>query len=226
MAPRAARHRALGARKRALDLVGAGLGLVLLAPVLAVTAAGVRVFLGSPVLFRHVRPGLNGEPFVLLKFRTMTDARGRDGKPLPDAERLTPFGRWLRRTSFDELPELLNVLKGEMSLVGPRPLVMQYLDRYSPEQARRNLVRPGLTGWAQVNGRNALSWDEKFRMDVWYVDNWSVWLDVRILLMTVASVLGGGGVSQPGHATAEEFMGSGAPSAGPRRRVGIGARAD
>ncbi len=194
--------------KRLFDLLAAGLGLLILSPVLLLVAVLVRIFLGAPVLFRQQRPGLGGRPFYIYKFRTMTDARGPDGALLPDAQRLTRLGRFLRATSLDELPELLNILRGEMSLVGPRPLLMQYLARYTPEQARRHDVLPGLTGWAQVNGRNALTWEDKFRLDVWYVDNWSFWLDIKIILLTIWKVLKREGISQPGHVTAEEFMGS------------------
>jgi sugar transferase EpsL len=194
--------------KRLFDLVGATLGLIVLAPLLLALALLVRLRLGSPVLFRQVRPGYRGRPFTLYKFRTMNDRRGPDGNLLPDAERLTRFGRFLRASSLDELPELFNVLRGEMSLVGPRPLLMQYLERYSPEQMRRHEVLPGITGWAQVNGRNALTWQEKFRLDVWYVDHWSFWLDLKILLLTLWKALKREGISQPGHATAEEFMGN------------------
>jgi len=183
--------------------------LFFLTPVFLVLGVLVRVKLGSLVLFRQIRPGLHGKPFLLLKFRTMTDARDDDGNLLPDSERLTRFGRFLRKTSLDELPELWNVLKGDMSLVGPRPLLMQYLDRYTPEQARRHEVKPGMTGWAQVNGRNALTWEEKFKLDVWYVDHQSFWLDMKIIAMTVWKVLRREGISQTGQATAEEFMGNG-----------------
>lgn len=168
----------------------------------------IRRKLGSPAFFRQVRPGRNGRPFNLIKFRTMTDARGLDGQVLPDADRLTPFGRFLRATSLDELPELWNVLKGDMSLVGPRPLLMDYLPLYSAEQSRRHEVRPGITGWAQINGRNALSWDEKFKLDVWYVDNRSLWLDIKILLLTVRKVLVRDGISAAGEATMSRFTGS------------------
>lgn len=161
-----------------------------------------------PILFHQLRAGLYGRPFWLYKFRTMTDARDSNGRLLPDEQRLTRFGRWLRSTSLDELPELWNVLKGDMSLVGPRPLLVEYLDRYSPEQARRHEMKPGLTGWAQVNGRNALSWEEKFRLDVWYVDNWSIWLDFKILWLTLVKVLTRDGISAHGHATMPEFKGS------------------
>lgn len=194
--------------KRILDLILTGIGLVILAPVLLLLAALVWLTHGSPVLFSQVRPGHFGRPFKIYKFRTMTDARDAQGNLLPDAERLTRLGRFLRASSLDELPELFNVLRGEMSLVGPRPLLMQYLRRYTPEQARRHAVLPGITGWAQVNGRNALTWEDKFRLDVWYVENWSLWLDLKILGMTVWKVIRREGISQPGHATAEEFMGS------------------
>lgn len=194
--------------KRLVDVVGATLALVFFAVPMLVIALLVRWKLGPPVLFRQVRPGLHGRPFVLYKFRTMNDARDADGNLLPDELRLTPFGKWLRSTSLDELPELLNVLKGDMSLVGPRPLRMEYLERYTPEQARRHEVKPGITGWAQVNGRNALSWEEKFKLDVWYVDNWNLWLDLRILLMTVVKVLRREGINAEGHATMPEFTGS------------------
>jgi sugar transferase EpsL len=195
--------------KRAFDLLLGSFLICVLAPVLAVLALCVRLKLGQPVLFRQKRPGLLGRPFELRKFRTMTDRRDGSGNLLPDSVRLTAFGRWLRRTSLDELPELVNVIRGEMSLVGPRPLLMEYLPLYSPEQARRHEVRPGITGWAQVNGRNSLSWEEKFLLDVWYVDNRSMLLDLRILTMTITKVLRKEGVTQPGSATAERFMGSG-----------------
>ncbi|HEX5587929.1 MAG TPA: sugar transferase, partial [Acidimicrobiia bacterium] len=191
--------------KRAIDVLGSAVGLVVLSPVLLVVAVLVRLRMGSPVLFRQTRPGLHGEPFELVKFRTMTDTRLADGSLAPDDVRLTALGRFLRRTSLDELPELLNVLAGEMSLVGPRPLLTEYLPLYSPEQARRHEVRPGITGWTQVNGRNALSWDEKFAHDVWYVDHRSFRLDAAILARTVKMVVSGAGVSAPGHATMEPF---------------------
>jgi len=194
--------------KRVFDLLAALVGLVLLVPLLALLALLVWIFHGRPVLFRQERPGYRGVPFFLYKFRSMTDARDAEGRLLPDAARLTPFGRFLRASSLDELPELFNVLRGEMSLVGPRPLLMQYLGRYNAEQMRRHEVLPGITGWAQVNGRNALTWPDKFRLDVWYVDNWSLWLDVKILAITLWKVLKREGISQPGHATAEEFMGN------------------
>jgi lipopolysaccharide/colanic/teichoic acid biosynthesis glycosyltransferase len=193
--------------KRALDVVGAGSALVVLSPVLAVTALAVRRRLGSPVLFVQPRGGLDGSTFRLLKFRTMLDAVGRDGEPLPDDERMTPFGQRLRRSSLDELPELVNVLRGEMSLVGPRPLLAEYLERYSPQQARRHEVRPGITGWTQVNGRNGLTWSEKFELDVWYVDHVSLGLDLRILWRTVAAVLRREGVASDGHVTMPVFLG-------------------
>jgi lipopolysaccharide/colanic/teichoic acid biosynthesis glycosyltransferase len=193
---------------RVFDILFAGLGLALLAPLLAATAFAVRTTLGSPVLFRQARPGLHGRPFVLYKFRTMRQVTDARSQPLPDADRLTRLGRFLRATSLDELPELWNVLRGDMSLVGPRPLLVEYLSLYTPEQARRHWVRPGLTGWAQVNGRNALSWEERLALDVWYVDHRSWHLDVRILLLTVWQVLARTGISQEGHATMERFRGS------------------
>lgn len=195
--------------KRLFDMIATTLGLLLIWPLVAVFAVLVYCRLGSPVLFRQQRPGLHGHPFWLLKFRTMVDTHDANGNLLPDPERLTIFGRFLRKTSLDELPELWNVLKGDMSLVGPRPLLMQYLDRYTPEQARRHEVKPGITGWAQVNGRNTLTWEEKFKLDVWYVDHQSFWLDVKIIAMTVWKVLRREGISQTGQATAEEFMGNG-----------------
>lgn len=194
--------------KRAFDIVISGLLLILLAPVMALIAVSVRCFIGSPILFRQERPGLLGKAFTLIKFRTMTDGRSPSGEPLPDHLRLKPFGRWLRRTSLDELPELWNVLKGDMSLVGPRPLLMEYLPLYSPVQLRRHDVRPGITGWAQVNGRNAISWEQKLALDVWYVDNRSMWLDLKILWLTIARVFKAEGITQPGHATAQKFTGS------------------
>jgi lipopolysaccharide/colanic/teichoic acid biosynthesis glycosyltransferase len=203
--------------KRAFDVVVSSAALVVLAPLIAVVALAVRINLGAPVLFRQQRPGRHGRPFTLLKFRSMRDARDAGGRVLPDGDRLTPFGRALRRTSLDELPELVNVLRGEMSLVGPRPLLMQYLPRYTPRQARRHEVRPGITGLAQVSGRNALSWEERFELDVWYVDHQSLRLDLAILARTAMKVLVGDGVSQPGHDTAMEFMGSDAGSAESRR---------
>jgi lipopolysaccharide/colanic/teichoic acid biosynthesis glycosyltransferase len=194
--------------KRVFDFLAVSLVLLPLAlPLLALTWL-IRCRLGSPVLFRQVRPGLNGKPFTMVKFRTMTDERGPDGALLPDAQRMTPFGRFLRASSLDELPELWNVLRGEMSLVGPRPLLMEYLPLYTPEQTRRHEVRPGITGWAQVNGRNAISWPDKFELDVWYVDNQSLWLDIKILWMTVRKVLVRDGISATGEATMPKFTGS------------------
>ena len=193
--------------KRIFDLVTTTIGLVFILPLMLVLSLLVWIFLGTPILFRQPRPGYKGRPFITYKFRTMTNRTGQDGKLLPDAERLTPFGRFLRSTSMDDLPQVFNVLRGEMSLVGPRPLLMQYLERYTPEQMRRHDVLPGITGWAQINGRNALDWDEKFRLDVWYVDHWSLALDIKILLLTLLKVLTREGINQPGHATAEEFMG-------------------
>ena len=193
--------------KRMFDLMAASLALLLLALPLLALAWQIRRKLGSPVLFRQVRPGLQGRPFTMVKFRTMTDKRGPDGALLPDAQRLTSFGRFLRASSLDELPELWNVLKGEMSLVGPRPLLMEYLPFYTPEQARRHEARPGITGWAQVNGRNAISWDDKFALDVWYVDHRNLWLDVKILWRTVRKVLVRDGISAPGDATMPKFEG-------------------
>jgi lipopolysaccharide/colanic/teichoic acid biosynthesis glycosyltransferase len=200
------------ALKRVIDVTGASTALVLLSPLLLVVALLVRLRMGPPVLFRQQRPGRDGRPFEMTKFRTMTDRRGPDGALLPDADRLTGLGRLLRRTSIDELPELLNVVRGEMSLVGPRPLLMEYLPLYTAEQARRHEVRPGITGWTQVNGRNALTWDEKFALDVWYVDHRSPRLDLEILGKTVSQVFSGHGVSAPGHATMEPFRGSGSDS--------------
>ena len=194
--------------KRLFDITAALAALLLLALPLALLTWQVRRKLGSPAFFRQVRPGLRGKPFEMVKFRTMTDARGADGALLPDADRLTPFGRFLRASSLDELPELWNVLKGDMSLVGPRPLLMEYLPLYSPEQARRHAVRPGVTGWAQVNGRNTLSWDDKFKLDVWYVDHRSLWLDLKILWLTVRKVLVRDGISAAGEATMPIFKGS------------------
>jgi lipopolysaccharide/colanic/teichoic acid biosynthesis glycosyltransferase len=194
--------------KRLLDLSLASLGLLILSPLLLFLALLVRFKLGKPVFFRQSRPGYRGEIFQVYKFRTMTDARDEAGDLLPDAERLTPLGRSLRASSLDELPELFNVLRGEMSWVGPRPLLVQYLERYSSEQMRRHNVLPGITGWAQINGRNALTWEDKFRLDVWYVDHWSFGLDVKILLQTIWKVIRREGISQPGHVSAEEFMGN------------------
>lgn len=194
--------------KRFFDVVVAAVCLLLLALPLLVLMLLICRKLGSPVFFRQVRPGLHGQPFEMIKFRTMTDARGPDGVLLPDADRLTPFGHFLRATSLDELPELWNVLKGDMSLVGPRPLLMEYVPLYSARQARRHEVRPGVTGWAQVNGRNALSWEEKFKLDVWYVDHQSLWLDCRILWLTLKKVLLREGISAAGDATMPRFVGN------------------
>ncbi|GFO55068.1 UDP-phosphate galactose phosphotransferase [Geomonas sp. Red276] len=194
--------------KRLFDLLVSGLLLLTLSPFLLALALLVRLKLGSPVLFRQQRPGLNCRPFMMYKFRTMTDARDGQGELLPDQVRLTPFGRFLRSTSMDELPELLNVVKGEMSLVGPRPLLMEYLPLYSAEQLRRHEARPGITGWAQVNGRNALSWEDKFRLDLWYVENGSFLVDLKILWLTVAKVFAREGISQEGQATMEKFRGN------------------
>lgn len=195
--------------KRFFDVGISATVLVLLSPVMAVVAWQIRRQMGVGVLFRQVRPGLNGEPFEMVKFRTMKDAVDAEGNLLPDAERMTSLGRFLRSTSLDELPELWNVLKGDMSLVGPRPLLMEYLPLYSPEQLRRHEVRPGLTGWAQVNGRNALGWQQKFELDVWYVDNRSWWLDMKILFLTVKLVLMRDGISAEGEATMSRFTGNG-----------------
>ncbi|PIX46076.1 MAG: UDP-galactose phosphate transferase [Armatimonadetes bacterium CG_4_9_14_3_um_filter_66_14] len=194
--------------KRLADLLLVSLAMPVAAPVMGLVALVVRLRLGSPVFFRQLRPGHGDRPFRLLKFRTMTDARDAAGELLSDAERLTSLGQFLRSTSLDELPELLNVLKGEMSLVGPRPLLMEYLERYTPEQRRRHEVKPGITGWAQVNGRNALTWQGRFAHDVWYVDHLSFWVDVKILLLTVGTTLKREGISQSGHVTMEKFMGS------------------
>jgi len=196
--------------KRGFDIAASAIALVLLSLLILVLALLVRSRLGSPIFFRQQRPGLGAKPFEVVKFRTMTGEVGSDGALLPDADRLPPFGRWLRSTSLDELPELWNVLRGEMSLVGPRPLHIYYLPRYSPSQARRHEVRPGLTGWAQVNGRNAISWDEKFALDVWYVDNRTFLLDMKIILITVGKILRRDGISGEGEATMSEFMGAAA----------------
>ena len=194
--------------KRLFDLVVATVSLVATSPLLLIVAAAVRVTLGAPVLFRQRRPGLNGVPFEIVKFRTLTDQRDASGTLLDDAQRMTALGRWLRRTSLDELPELFNVVRGEMSLVGPRPLLMQYLTRYTARQARRHEVRPGITGLAQVSGRNLVTWEERFEIDVWYVEHWSFGLDLRILGRTLVKVVSREGINQPGHETAREFLGS------------------
>lgn len=194
--------------KRLFDLLASFLGLLVLSPLIVIVAWKIRKNLGSPVLFRQTRPGLNGQPFEMIKFRTMKDAVDKQGNPLPDVERMTAFGNKLRTSSLDELPELWNVLKGEMSLVGPRPLLMQYLPLYNLEQARRHEVRPGVTGWAQINGRNAISWQDKFKLDVWYVDNYSLWLDIKILFLTVKKVFIKEGITAEGHATIKPFEGN------------------
>ena len=193
--------------KRLFDILASSLGLLLLSPVIAIVAWQIRRKLGSPVLFRQMRPGLHGKPFEMIKFRTMRDAVDAQGNPLPDSERMTPFGSFLRSSSLDELPELWNVLKGDMSLVGPRPLLMEYLPLYSPEQYRRHEVRPGVSGWAQVNGRNALSWEDKFKLDVWYVDNRSFWLDLKVIFLTLKKVVVREGISAEGEATMSKFTG-------------------
>lgn len=193
--------------KRALDAALAATALLAASPALLAGGIAVRLSMGRPVLFRQQRPGLKGRPFSLLKLRTMHDRWAPDGTPLPDSARLSRVGAFLRATSVDELPQLWNVLKGELSLVGPRPLLMQYLDRYTPTQARRHEVKPGITGWAQVNGRNTLSWEQKFELDVWYVDNWSLWLDIKILALTVLKVFKRDGISNSSHATMPEFKG-------------------
>ena len=210
--------------KRLFDMAAVVLSAWAWLPLLAVVAVLVRVKLGRPVFFRQERPGWGGKIFRMIKFRTMTDERDATGALLPDAARLVPFGRWLRATSLDELPELLNVLPGDMSLIGPRPLLVRYLARYSPEQARRHAVRPGITGWAQVNGRNAISWEEKLRLDVWYVDHRTGWLDLKILWLTLRKVLGREGISAAGDATMPEFMGnaSAVPGVGEHRATHAG----
>jgi len=194
--------------KRGIDVAASAGGLALTWPVMAGAALAVRATMGRPVLFRQERPGFKGRLFTALKFRTMREASGPDGRPLPDAQRLTPVGRFIRRTSIDELPQLWNVLRGDISLVGPRPLLVRYLPRYSAEQMRRHDVLPGVTGWAQVRGRNATTWDERFTHDLWYVDHWSLKLDLKIIALTAWKVLSGDGVSQQGHATMPEFMGN------------------
>lgn len=194
--------------KRLFDIVAAAAGLIVLFPVIAVVAFLIRKRLGSPVLFRQIRPGLGGKPFEMVKFRTMRDAVNADGNPLPDSERMTTFGNFLRSSSLDELPELWNVIKGDMSLVGPRPLLMEYLPLYDETQLRRHQVRPGVTGWAQINGRNALSWEEKFKLDVWYVDHRSLWIDLKIILLTVKKVVIRDGISAQGEVTMPKFTGT------------------
>jgi sugar transferase EpsL len=194
--------------KRLFDIISSVAGLIVISPLLVVLTVLVRFKLGSPILFRQQRPGLGGKAFVIYKFRTMTAQCDASGNLLPDEQRLPAFGRFLRSTSFDELPELLNVLKGDMSIVGPRPLMMKYLGRYSSQQARRHEVKPGITGWAQINGRNAISWEDKFKLDVWYVDNWTLWLDVKIILKSIWMVVKKQGITQQGRATMDEFMGT------------------
>lgn len=194
--------------KRVMDVCAAVSLLLVLAPLFAVMSLIIKHTMGSPVIFKQMRPGFQGKPFVIYKYRTMTDARDSAGNLLPDEQRLTGMGSWMRKWSIDELPQLWNVLKGELSLVGPRPLLMEYLPRYSKEQARRHDVKPGITGWAQINGRNAICWEEKFKLDVWYVDNWSFWLDMKILLMTAIRVAASSGISNPGHATMPDFEGT------------------
>ena len=194
--------------KRLLDIIIASVALILLSPLYAFVAYKVKKNLGSPVLFRQVRPGLNGKPFKMIKFRTMKDAVDAEGNPLPDSERLTPFGKMLRSTSLDEMPELWNVIKGDMSIVGPRPLLMEYLPLYNKEQAKRHDVRPGMTGHAQVNGRNAISWEQKFKLDTWYVDNRSLWLDFKIMLKTVKKVIAKDDISEAGEVTMTKFTGT------------------
>ena len=194
--------------KRLFDLVLTIPGVILISPFLALLALLVRLYHGKPVLFSQQRPGYRGQPFAMYKFRSMTDARDESGDLLPDKDRLTRFGRFLRSSSLDEFPELYNVIRGEMSLIGPRPLLMQYLERYTSQQARRHDVLPGITGWAQINGRNNVSWEDKFELDVWYVDHWSLWLDMYILLRTFWKVIAREGINQPGNATAREFMGT------------------
>jgi sugar transferase EpsL len=194
--------------KRALDLFLVIPGLILLVPLFLLISILVAICMGFPILFRQKRPGLRGKPFEIFKFRTMIDARDAEGTHLTDSERLTCFGRLLRNISLDELPEFINVIKGDMSIVGPRPLLMQYISRYTQEQSRRHDVKPGITGWAQVNGRNAITWEEKFCLDIWYVDHWSLWLDLKIIAMTIITGIKREGINHPGHATMSEFMGS------------------
>ena len=193
--------------KRILDILLSSVGLVLAAPLMAIIAIIIRARMGSPVIFRHPRPGLNDRTFLCLKFRTMTNERAANGNLLPELQRLTKLGRMIRRTSLDELPQLWSVLTGDMSLVGPRPLEVRYLPRYSKEQRRRHIVKPGITGWAQVHGRNMIDWDRRLSLDVWYVDHCSLWLDIKILFLTISSVLSASGIAKPGHASIEEFMG-------------------
>ena len=194
--------------KRLFDLLVSSAGLIILSPLLLILAGAVLLIYGQPIIFRQLRPGFRSKPFLNYKFRTMMDVYDESGELLPDENRLTGLGKFLRSTSLDELPELFNIAKGEMSLVGPRPLLMQYLDRYTPQQARRHEVLPGMTGWAQINGRNAITWEDKFRFDVWYVDHWSFWLDIKILALTAWKVLIREGIDEPGHISSGEFMGS------------------
>jgi len=193
--------------KRLIDIIGSLIGLTISSPLIIIISIIIYLTMGKPIFFRQVRPGLNGKPFVIYKFRTMLDLRDENGNLLPDEKRLTTIGKFLRSTTLDELPEFWNVLKGDMSLVGPRPLLMEYLDRYTSEQARRHEVKPGMTGWAQINGRNAISWEEKFKFDVWYVDNWNILLDLKIIFLTILKVLKREGISAEGHATMPEFKG-------------------
>jgi lipopolysaccharide/colanic/teichoic acid biosynthesis glycosyltransferase len=193
--------------KRIFDLIFSVIVLLVFSPIILIVAVVLVLIDGFPIFFRHVRPGKNGKPFKLIKFRSMRVAKDKNGYDLPDAERITKFGNFIRRTSVDELPEFFNILRGDMSVVGPRPLLMQYLDHYSKEQFRRHSVLPGVTGWAQINGRNAISWDEKFAFDLWYIDNWSFWLDLKIIILTIWKVIKGEDISQPGRATMDEFVG-------------------
>ncbi len=193
--------------KRLFDITGALFLILMLLPLLTIIMVAIALKLGRPIFFKQLRPGLHGRPFLLYKFRTMTDCKDGNGRLLPDDARITPFGRWLRKYSLDELPQLLNVIKGELSFVGPRPLLMEYLPLYSKEQARRNEVRPGITGWAQVNGRNSLNWDEKFALDVWYVDNWSLWLDIKIILLTITTIIRPRDINHEGFSTMPRFKG-------------------
>lgn len=194
--------------KRLIDIIGSLIGLAITSPIIVAVSIIIYFTMGKPIFFKQLRPGLNGKPFCIYKFRTMLDLRDEDGKLLPDEKRLTTIGKFLRSTTLDELPEFWNVLKGDMSLVGPRPLLMEYLDRYTPEQSRRHNVKPGMTGWAQVNGRNAISWEEKFKLDIWYVDNWNILLDLKIIFLTILKVLKREGISAEGHITMPEFKGS------------------
>jgi len=190
-----------------IDIIGSLIGLTISSPIIVIISIIIYITMGRPIFFKQVRPGLRGKPFVIYKFRTMLDLRDENGNLLPDERRLTTIGRFLRSTTLDELPEFWNVLKGDMSLVGPRPLLMEYLDRYTPEQARRHEVKPGMTGWAQINGRNAISWEEKFKLDVWYVDNWNILLDLKIIFLTILKVIKREGISAEGHVTMPEFKG-------------------